>query len=159
MIALSATPPPARPSERWETGDAYEAYMGRWSRLVAADFVEWLHISPGGVWLDVGCGTGALTGAICEISPGRMVAMHAQGKWLFATSSTLEEAYLGYRAELAGEWALETSLGSRPLRLGSGMLISNGGADGFDRVYEMVERSCRALLDEIGRERSAADEG
>ena len=34
-----------------------------------------------------------------------------------------------------------------------------GGADGFDRVYEMVERSCRALLEEIGRERSAADEG
>lgn len=24
-----------------------------------------------------------------------------------------------------------------------------GGEDGFDRVYEMVERSCRALLDEI----------
>jgi SAM-dependent methyltransferase len=68
VIALSTTPPPARPSERWEVGDAYETYMGRWSRLVAADFVEWLHISPGGVWLDVGCGTGALTGAICEIA-------------------------------------------------------------------------------------------
>lgn len=57
-----------RPSQRWEVGDGYEAYMGRWSRLVAADFVEWLGISPGGVWLDVGCGTGALTGAICEIA-------------------------------------------------------------------------------------------
>lgn len=40
--------------------------MGRWSRLLAPQFVSWLRI-PGGVhWLDVGCGTGALTNAICN---------------------------------------------------------------------------------------------
>jgi SAM-dependent methyltransferase len=42
--------------------------MGRWSRLVAALFVEWLRVPPGGVWLDVGCGTGALTAAICDVA-------------------------------------------------------------------------------------------
>ncbi|MCH7228428.1 alginate export family protein [Haloferula sp. A504] len=46
---------------------------------------------------------------------------------------TLEEAYLGYRADLGGGWAIETSLGSRALTLGTGMLIANGGADGFER--------------------------
>jgi SAM-dependent methyltransferase len=47
----------------WEAGDAYEAYVGRWSRLVAARFVPWLGV-PGGLrWLDVGCGTGALSSA------------------------------------------------------------------------------------------------
>ncbi|MBA3742416.1 MAG: class I SAM-dependent methyltransferase [Sporichthya sp.] len=35
--------------------------MGRWSRPVAAEFVRWLEVPAGGRWLDVGCGTGALT--------------------------------------------------------------------------------------------------
>ncbi|WP_250005870.1 class I SAM-dependent methyltransferase [Actinoplanes sp. M2I2] len=51
-------------NEVWEVGDAYEAYVGRWSRKVAAEFVRWLAVPPGGRWLDAGCGTGALTEAI-----------------------------------------------------------------------------------------------
>ena len=48
----------------WASGAAYERYVGRWSRLVAPTFVEWLAV-PGGLrWLDVGCGTGALSGAV-----------------------------------------------------------------------------------------------
>ena len=46
---------------------------------------------------------------------------------------TLEEGYLGYRTDLGGGRKLETSLGARTLRLGTGMLIANGGADGFER--------------------------
>jgi SAM-dependent methyltransferase len=53
--------------DRWLAGDAYEAYMGRWSRLVARAFVEWLQVEPSANWLEVGCGTGALTAAICEL--------------------------------------------------------------------------------------------
>jgi SAM-dependent methyltransferase len=45
----------------WASGEPYEAYVGRWSRLAAADFVDWLDVPPGRRWLDVGCGTGALT--------------------------------------------------------------------------------------------------
>ncbi len=50
----------------WAQGAAYEAYMGRWSRSVARAFVGWLAVDPGSSWLDVGCGTGALVGAILE---------------------------------------------------------------------------------------------
>src|SRR5262245_45920648 len=57
----------AAPNDRWETGDAYEAYMGRWSRPLARSFVEWLRPEPSANWLEVGCGTGALTTAICEL--------------------------------------------------------------------------------------------
>lgn len=48
----------------WASGAAYEPYVGRWSRLVARAFVEWLAVSPSARWLDVGCGTGALTEAV-----------------------------------------------------------------------------------------------
>jgi len=50
--------------EHWGKGDAYEPYVGRWSRLVAARFIDWLATPPDGRWLDVGCGTGALTETI-----------------------------------------------------------------------------------------------
>lgn len=48
----------------WASGDAYEPYVGRWSRLVAREFLTWLDAAPGARWADVGCGTGALTEAI-----------------------------------------------------------------------------------------------
>jgi ubiquinone/menaquinone biosynthesis C-methylase UbiE len=50
--------------DSWSSGRSYEPYVGRWSRLVAAQFVPWLDRPPGGRWLDVGCGTGALSDAI-----------------------------------------------------------------------------------------------
>ncbi|MCA1696935.1 MAG: class I SAM-dependent methyltransferase, partial [Actinobacteria bacterium] len=56
-------------SDVWAAGDAYEPFIGRWSRLVAPAFLDWLSAPPAKRWLDVGCGTGALTSAIlarCE---------------------------------------------------------------------------------------------
>jgi SAM-dependent methyltransferase len=52
--------------EVWAAGNAYEPYVGRWSRLVARDFIDWLALPEKGRWLDVGCGTGALTHEILE---------------------------------------------------------------------------------------------
>ncbi len=51
-------------SDTWEAGDPYERYIGRWSRLVAPRFLQWLEIPANQRWLDVGCGTGALSAAI-----------------------------------------------------------------------------------------------
>ena len=47
-------------SDPWRAAAAYEAYVGRWSRLVARRFAVWLDVPAGSRWLDVGCGTGAL---------------------------------------------------------------------------------------------------
>jgi SAM-dependent methyltransferase len=52
--------------DRWATGSSYQDFMGRWSRLLADRYVSWLGIPGGSHWLDVGCGTGALAGAICR---------------------------------------------------------------------------------------------
>jgi len=62
-------------SDKWATGSTYEAFMGRWSRLLAPRFVSWLSLPPSANWLDVGCGTGALADAICNTaSPASVVA-------------------------------------------------------------------------------------
>lgn len=63
-------------SDTWSHGDAYEAYVGRWSRHVAADFVHWLGIPPQRTWLDVGCGTGALTATVlADADPGEVLGV------------------------------------------------------------------------------------
>jgi SAM-dependent methyltransferase len=48
----------------WAAGNLYEPYVGRWSRVVAEEFLPWLAVPAGHSWLDVGCGTGALTQCI-----------------------------------------------------------------------------------------------
>lgn len=52
----------------WRSGEAYERYIGRWSRLVAREFLGWLAVPPGGRWLDAGCGTGVLSATILDLS-------------------------------------------------------------------------------------------
>jgi SAM-dependent methyltransferase len=52
------------PRALWTSGDRYEAYAGRWSRPIARGFIAWLGLAPGLRWLDVGCGTGALSQTI-----------------------------------------------------------------------------------------------
>lgn len=59
--------------ERWGVGDAYEQFMGRLSRPVAARFVAWLAVADDSRWLDVGCGTGALSEAILSLASPREV--------------------------------------------------------------------------------------
>jgi len=65
--------PSVRQPDRWASGDAYEPYVGRWSRLVARIFLDWLGVAPGRRWLDIGCGTGALSQTILEVAaPARV---------------------------------------------------------------------------------------
>ena len=52
--------------DAWSAGDSYECYMGRWSRPVAARFLDWLEPAPDRDWVDVGCGSGALASAIID---------------------------------------------------------------------------------------------
>jgi SAM-dependent methyltransferase len=53
-----------RTGDLWSVGAAYDAYIGRWSALVARAFVRWLDVPAGASWLDVGCGPGTLVQAI-----------------------------------------------------------------------------------------------
>ena len=64
---------PSEPRDVWAIGEAYEPYVGRWSRLVARTFVDWLAVPAGARWLDLGCGTGALSQAVLERCQPRAV--------------------------------------------------------------------------------------
>jgi SAM-dependent methyltransferase len=81
---------PAIPADVWASGAAYEPYVGRWSRRVAAEFLRWLSQPMHLAWLDVGCGTGALSRTILEnAEPSRLRGFDAS------------EAFVGYaRADL-----------------------------------------------------------
>ncbi len=46
--------------ERFSNAEAYDYYMGRWSRVLAEKFLDFVGIGDGARVLDVGCGTGAL---------------------------------------------------------------------------------------------------
>jgi SAM-dependent methyltransferase len=57
---------PSPGKDVWDAGVLYEPYVGRWSRLVARELLKWLSIPAQKDWLDVGCGTGALSQIILE---------------------------------------------------------------------------------------------
>jgi SAM-dependent methyltransferase len=59
--------------DTWSSGDAYERYIGRWSRLVAPEFIRWLAVPKDSQWLDVGCGTGALSQTIIDLAKPKKV--------------------------------------------------------------------------------------
>jgi len=64
------------PKDRWTSGDAYEIWMARWSRLLAPQLLDWLDVPPGARWLDLCCGTGILSQAIAErCRPARVLGL------------------------------------------------------------------------------------
>jgi SAM-dependent methyltransferase len=66
----------AEQCDAWAAADAYELYMGRWSRRLAVAFIERLSAAADLAWVDVGCGTGALSAAILDLSnPASLLAI------------------------------------------------------------------------------------
>ena len=77
----------------WASGDAYEQYMGRWSRRIAHRFLDWLAVPSAGSWVDIGCGTGVLSSAILgQCNPGKVVGIDPSETFLAAVRSQLRDA-------------------------------------------------------------------
>ena len=60
---------------RFDDGEAYERFMGQWSRQAGEVFLDWLAPPPGLRWADIGCGNGAFT----ELLFSRAGAAHVEG--------------------------------------------------------------------------------
>jgi trans-aconitate methyltransferase len=81
----------------WGASDAYERYMGRWSRRIAPLFTEWLGIAPGARWLDVGCGTGVLTSTIlATCKPAEVLGLDSSDTFLKSARATLSDPRVSF---------------------------------------------------------------
>ena len=83
MPSPTASEAAAVGTEVWASGAAYEPYVGRWSRLVASEFLRWLAIRDGARWVDVGCGTGAVVEAILgQADPSEVVGIDSSAAYV-----------------------------------------------------------------------------
>jgi SAM-dependent methyltransferase len=120
--------------DRWAAGATYEDFMGRWSRRLAPRFVTWLGVPGGAHWLDVGCGTGALTDAICRrAEPASVVGCDPAGPLIEYARSQSRDARASFVVAGAG------ALPSRPGGYGSvtSLLALNFFPDPGAAVREM----------------------
>ncbi|HEU4742254.1 MAG TPA: methyltransferase domain-containing protein [Meiothermus sp.] len=84
--------------EVWTSGAVYESYVGRWSRPVAREFLVWLAVPAGASWLDVGCGTGALSRTILETTqPSRVEGIDPSPGYIVYARGQLEDDRVGFR--------------------------------------------------------------
>lgn len=98
-------------SERsvWTSGAAYEPYVGRWSRLVAREFIDWLNVPPSHRWLDVGCGTGVLAECIlAHTNPTEVHGIDPAEGYLAVARNKVRDARARFDVGDARKLALES---------------------------------------------------
>jgi ubiquinone/menaquinone biosynthesis C-methylase UbiE len=96
--------------DAWQAGDRYEAYMGRWSRKVAPRFLDWLGLPEGLDWLEVGCGTGALSAAILQrCNPKSLISIDPSEGFVATARATLPDQRAEFRVGDAQALAVETA--------------------------------------------------
>lgn len=90
--------------DAWSAGQNYEHYMGRWSRLMAVEFVRWLAPRRRANWLEIGCGTGALTATlIAECNPKSILAIEPSVDFIAYARSKLIDKRITFEIADAGK--------------------------------------------------------
>ncbi len=97
-------------TEVWSSGDAYEPYVGRWSRRVAVDLLDWLSPDPGLRWLDVGCGTGALASAVLDrCAPSAVTGIDASAGYVAWCRQRITDPRAGFEVGDAADLPAESA--------------------------------------------------
>jgi SAM-dependent methyltransferase len=147
-------------TEVWASGAAYEPYVGRWSRLVASEFLRWLAIRDGARWVDVGCGTGAVVEAILrQADPSEVVGIDSSPAYVaYAQADIIDPRArfeVGSASALRGTSAPGTGRSDRPSRAtcpARRLASRQGAAQSRFRRASVVRRG-------LARARSAAWSG
>ena len=119
--------------DAWSAGDSYDRYMGRWSRRIAPRFLDWLDIPSGREWLEVGCGTGALSAAIlARCSPGSLLAIDPSAGFIETARANVPDERAEFRVGDAQ---------ALPVEDGSADVIASGLVLNFvpDRIKALSE--------------------
>ena len=126
--------------DAWQAGDRYEAYMGRWSRQLAPRFLDWLGVADGLEWLEVGCGTGALSAAIlARCDPTSLISIDQSEGFVATARATVPDLRAEFRVGDAQTLAMDTA--SRDVIASA--LVLNFVADKHKALVEM-KRIARA---------------
>ena len=92
----------------WQSGIAYERFMGRWSNLIAQKFLSWLAIPSDCSWLDVGCGTGSLTRLILEMyEPKEIIAIDPSTDFITHAQRSITDPRVHFKVGLAQSLELD----------------------------------------------------
>jgi SAM-dependent methyltransferase len=93
--------------DAWTAGQNYEAYMGRWSRQVAAAFLARLSPPAGADWVELGCGTGALTAAVLAgAAPRSILAVDPSEAFLAEARARIDDPRARFERGEAGRLPL-----------------------------------------------------
>jgi SAM-dependent methyltransferase len=110
LVANEGSQTAATRHDAWKAGDSYEAYMGRWSRKVAPLFLDWLGAPSGCDWLDVGCGTGALSDAVlARGEPRSLVSIDPSEAFVATARARLPDSRAAFRVGDAQALPVEDS--------------------------------------------------
>ena len=94
----------------WASAAGYESYVGRWSRLVARQFLAWLNPPSDATWLDVGCGTGILSQTILETaSPQIVLGIDSSELYIDFARKQIKDPHVSFRLGDAQALLVESS--------------------------------------------------
>jgi len=120
--------------DAWRAGQSYETYMGNRSRWVAMKFTRWLEPPRDSDWIEVGCGTGALTGTVLhDCAPRSILAIDTSQELLAYARGVIPDARV--RFEPADAMHLPAESGT--LDVAASALVLNFLADRDAALIEM----------------------
>lgn len=121
--------------DAWQSGDSYDAYMGRWSRQIAPRFLDLLDTPDACRWCELGCGTGALTAAIVgRCNPASVLAIDPSQGFVAAARQNLAAAQVQFRT---GDAAGLATLPSADFDVAVAGLVLNFVPDRIAALREM----------------------
>jgi SAM-dependent methyltransferase len=96
--------------DAWQAGDSYDTYMGRWSRQLAPRFLTWLNPRENLDWLEIGCGTGALSAAILDqCQPKSLLSIDSSAGFLAKAKQSVQSDLVEFRLGNAQALDLQTA--------------------------------------------------